>query len=139
MFVFIGLEYLGFLLFIIYVGAISIIFSFVVMLLDIRVVSSFFENRVREFLILLFVLGFFILISFFFFFEDLFDFFLDNFFFQEVFQNQHYVFVSNKFNLELFGSILFNKYYIFVYFLALYLLLTVIIVMLIVFYKFSYY
>jgi NADH:ubiquinone oxidoreductase subunit 6 (subunit J) len=136
MFIFIGLEYLGFLLFIIYVGAISIIFLFVVMLLDIRTVSSFFENRVREFLILLFILGFFILISFLFF-ENFFDFFLDDIFFHEVFQN--YRTVSNKYNLEVFGSILFTKYYVFVYFLALYLLLTVIIVMLIVFYKFSYY
>jgi NADH:ubiquinone oxidoreductase subunit 6 (subunit J) len=46
-----GLEYMGFLIFIIYVGAISIIFLFVVMLLDIR--SLELQNRFLEYFTLL--------------------------------------------------------------------------------------
>jgi NADH-quinone oxidoreductase subunit J len=49
LFIIIGLEYLGFLIFLIYVGAISIMFLFVVMLLDIR--SLELQNRFLEYLL----------------------------------------------------------------------------------------
>jgi NADH:ubiquinone oxidoreductase subunit 6 (subunit J) len=61
LFIAMGLEYMGFLIFIIYVGAISIIFLFVVMLLDIR--SLELQNKFLEYFTLL--LG----VIFFFFFQ----------------------------------------------------------------------
>ena len=54
-----GLEYLAFLTFVIYVGAISIIFLFVVMLLDIRNLES--QNRFLEYCIMLIFIIFFFL------------------------------------------------------------------------------
>jgi len=64
LFITMGMEYMGFLLLIIYVGGISIIFLFVVMLLDIRTLEL--QNKFMEYFTLLFLVGVFFIFEIFF-------------------------------------------------------------------------
>lgn len=136
-FVFLGLEYLGFLFFVIYVGAISIIFLFVVMLLDLRNVSLVLRTRVYEFFFLLVIIGCFIIYGFIFLFFSDFDFYLVNFFYSE-FGSFFFYFDLRSYTIEVFGDFLYNYFYMYVYFLAFYLLLVVLVLLLIIFFRYSY-
>lgn len=81
-----GLEYMGFLFFSIYAGAISIIFLFVIMLLDVRVVQL--QSKFLQYFPMFFFIGFFFFMEIFYFFFTIFTFdfleisiFYDNFYF----------------------------------------------------------
>jgi len=134
LFIIMGMEYMGFLLLIIYVGGISIIFLFVVMLLDIRTLEL--QNKFMEYFTVLFLVGFFFIFEVFFVLQDNFDFQIDSLYFEDFFG----VVIDLEFgksNVDLFGEVLYNYYFMYVFFIALYLLLVVLVVLLIIFYKFT--
>lgn len=136
-----GLEYLGFLIFIIYAGALSILFLFVVMLLDIRKVEL--QNRFFSFFSVCVFLGFSLFLQFYLFIFDVFDgYFFSVFFSFKDFSSIDFgmFFNFNRFtdNLTLFGSVLFNHLFVFVFFISLYLSIVVIILLLIVFHNVTY-
>jgi len=79
LFLLVGAEYLGFLVVLIYAGALSILFLFVIMLLDIREVEL--QNKFFNLFSLGFFLGAFLFIQLGFTFLDYFDFYLFNSFF----------------------------------------------------------
>jgi len=134
LFITMGMEYMGFLLLIIYVGGISIIFLFVVMLLDIRTLEL--QNKFMEYFTLLFLVGVFFIFEIFFVLQQSFDFQIDSEYFED-FMGVVIDLEFGKSNVDLFGEVLFNYYFMYVFFIALYLLLVVLVVLLIIFYKFS--
>ena len=102
-FICLGVEFLGFLLLIVYVGAISILFLFVVMLLDIRVLEL--HNTFLNYFSISFFLGLFFIIFIIFIFFYYFDFFIfSNFFYEFLYD---FFIVSFKNNLQLFGEALY--------------------------------
>jgi NADH:ubiquinone oxidoreductase subunit 6 (subunit J) len=133
--IFLGLEYLAFLFFIIYVGAISIIFLFVVMLLDLRSVSLHMDKRISEYFIILLIFSCVFVGALSSMLALNFGFFLENSFFFQFMEFFDYIDYGS--NIMVFGEFLYNYYYIYVYFLALYLLLVVLVLLLIVFFKYS--
>ena len=127
-----GLEYLAFLTFVIYVGAISIIFLFVVMLLDIRNLES--QNRFLEYCtMLIFIIFFFLQIVIVL--KSNFEMNISNYFYDELYYAMELY--SSKNNVETFSEVLYNYYVMYIYFIAIYLLVVVVVVLLIVFFKFS--
>jgi NADH:ubiquinone oxidoreductase subunit 6 (subunit J) len=117
----IGAEFLAILIIIIYIGAISILFLFVIMMLNLRIVE------VYNSLINIFPLGIFL--GIFFFFE--FFFLLEKNYFISSYLNNDYVeldlisysLVYSKTNLYYIGEVLFNYYSVFLIISGLILLL----------------
>jgi len=112
LFIIMGMEYMGFLLLIIYVGGISIIFLFVVMLLDIRTLEL--QNKFMEYFTVLFLVGFFFIFEVFFVLQDNFDFQIDSLYFEDFFG----VVIDLEFgksNVDLFGEVLYNYYFMYVF------------------------
>jgi NADH:ubiquinone oxidoreductase subunit 6 (subunit J) len=132
-FIILGLEYLGFLIFIIYVGAISIIFLFVVMLLDIR--SLELQNRFFEYFTLIVLVLIFFLAEVGYIMAMTFDFHLFSVFYENMLIFEDISFFQN--NLENFSLVLYNYYYMYVIFVAIYMLLVVLVILFIVFFKFT--
>lgn len=134
-YLFLGAEFLAFLLLIVYVGAISILFLFVIMLLDIRTLEL--QNTFFNYFSICFILGFFFLSNFFFILEGMITISCDSLFFltEENFTQfmLNIIFSSFKTNLDLFGEVLYNHLFFFVYIVVYYLLVVLLIVLLIIF------
>lgn len=131
LYIMIGVEYLGFLIFVIYVGAISILFLFVIMLLDLRSFSNL--KVISEFLLL--SLGVLVLASccFYFLIKTDFSVNLENLhFFQFLFDFD----IDNKSNIKSFGEVLYNYYYLQVLIVCFYFFLVIIIVLCLSFFFF---
>lgn len=124
LFIFLGTEFLAFIIFIVYVGAISILFLFVIMLLNLRVV----ELYTRKILYLPFG-GILLLFSTFFFFYILSKEFILSF---EDCSNNKYNFKPLKLyllantNIKQLGELLYNYNAIFVLLIALILLVAMV-------------
>lgn len=129
LYIYLGAEFLGFLLLIVYVGAISILFLFVIMLLDIRIVEL--QNTFFNYFSICFIMGFFFLSNIYFVFEGLFDFLFDSLFFKNDFIT--YNIGTYKTNLQLFGEVLYNHLFFFAYVVVYYLLIVLLIVLLLIF------
>lgn len=135
-YLYIGAEYMGFLVLIIYAGAISILFLFIVMLLDIRFLElqgryfNFFS--ISFFFWMTLILNLCFVFSDFFFFNDIFDIFvyLD--------WDLSYFFFFFKSNIFLFGEFLYKDCFIYLFFIILYLCFTVVVLLFLVFSRFSF-
>jgi len=124
LYIIVGIEYLGFLIFVIYVGAISILFLFVIMLLDLR---SFSNLKVSiEFLLLSFFVLFIGTSCFY---------ILMKMDFSVNFESSHFskflleFDIDKKSNVKLFGEVLYNYYYLQVLIVCFYFFIVIIIVL----------
>lgn len=126
-----GAEFLSFLLLIVYVGAISILFSFVIMLLDIRtlVLHTAYYNY---FTIIAFTISLFIIIII-----SLLNLYFDLgfyvFFFEYLDMNDLFQLDPYFTNLELFGMVLYNHSFFYVFFVLFYLVIVLLVILLLIF------
>lgn len=122
LFLILGAEFLAILLIIVYVGAISILFLFVIMMLNLRIIEV--KNIIFNYLpISLFIFIHFLLLIFYIVFYDL-SFFLDNVLY--VNKNDLLTYNVKENNIILLGNLLFNHYYYLLIFAADILLLALI-------------
>lgn len=115
-----GAEFIAILLILVYVGAIAVLFLFVIMLLNIRKVEL--NNYYLNYLPL------FIFVCFFFFLELIFFLFLKNNFliFSKSFFSVDFFWIKNLYytsNVEVMGFLLFDVYYYYFFFLSFILLI----------------
>lgn len=122
----IGAEFLSVLLIIVYVGAISILFLFVIMMLNLRIVEVY--NSLVSYFPIGFFLGLFSFSVFFFILKKDFSFFsvnyIDNNLLELGLLSNHLIYSSS--NLHLLGDLLYNSYSYFLIFAGLILLLAMI-------------
>lgn len=106
-FISLGVEFLGIIFMIVYVGAIAILFLFVVMMLNIKLIE-FNENLLR-YLPLGGIIGFIFLIELFLILDKNYTFLVDNnnSYFYTTWVNNFYSFT----NIELLGLVLYTKYF----------------------------
>jgi len=116
-FMIIGAEFLSLLIFIVYIGAIAVMFLFVIMMLNVKVVE------LRSFYLKYLPVGIFIILFFFFelFIYTYYEFF---FFFNDFFYINWIDFLDFKGNIYLLGSIIYSYYFILFLFLALILFIS---------------
>ena len=116
-FMVLGAEFLSLLIFIVYIGAIAVMFLFVIMMLNVKVVE------LRSFYLKYLPIGIFIILFFFF---ELFIFIYYEFFyyFNDFFYINWVNFLDFKGNIYLLGSIIYSNYFILFLFLALILFIS---------------
>jgi len=120
LFLILGAEFLAILLIIVYVGAISILFLFVIMMLNLRIIEV--KNIIfNYFPISLFIFIHFILLILYIIYYDL-PFFIDNIFYYD----NEIIYNVKETNIILLGNLLFNYYYYLLIFAADVLLLALI-------------
>ena len=116
-FMILGAEFLSLLIFIVYIGAIAVMFLFVIMMLNVKVVE------LRSFYLKYLPVGIFIILFFFF---ELYIYIYYEFFY--FFNDFYYVnwinFIDFKGNIYLLGSIIYSNYFILFLFLALILFIS---------------
>jgi len=116
-FMILGAEFLSLLIFIVYIGAIAVMFLFVIMMLNVKVVE------LRSFYLKYLPVGIFIILFFFF---ELFIYIYYEFifFFNDFFYISWIDFLDFKGNIYLLGSIIYSNYFILFLFLALILFIS---------------
>ncbi len=116
-FMVLGAEFLSLLIFIVYIGAIAVMFLFVIMMLNVKVVE------LRSFYLKYLPIGIFIILFFFF---ELFIYIYYEFFyyFNDFFYINWVNFLDFKGNIYLLGSIIYSNYFILFLFLALILFIS---------------
>jgi NADH-quinone oxidoreductase subunit J len=116
-FMILGAEFLSLLIFIVYIGAIAVMFLFVIMMLNVKVVE------LRSFYLKYLPVGIFIILFFFF---ELFIYIYYEFifFFNDFFYVSWIDFLDFKGNIYLLGSIIYSNYFILFLFLALILFIS---------------
>ena len=116
-FMILGAEFLSLLIFIVYIGAIAVMFLFVIMMLNVKVVE------LRSFYLKYLPVGIFIILFFFFelFIYIYYDFF---YFFSDFFYINWINFIDFKGNIYLLGSIIYSNYFVLFLFLALILFIS---------------
>jgi NADH-quinone oxidoreductase subunit J len=117
-----GLSFLAVLFFIVYIGAIAILFLSVVMMLNLRTSLLFSKREKKSY----FFFFFFFVISLFFSITNLFFYNTKVFFFVENYQIYINSSLDYYVNLNYLGEVLYNNYIIFVYLAGLLLLLALI-------------
>jgi NADH-quinone oxidoreductase subunit J len=113
-----GAEFIAVLLILVYIGAIAVLFLFVIMLLNIRLIELNWYFINYKFISVLFSLGFLLQIFFLFYYKD-----IDNIFINNLVVN--YFWISNidyTSNIEVIGILLFKIFYYYFFFLSLILL-----------------
>ncbi len=113
-----GAEFIAILLILVYIGAIAVLFLFVIMLLNIRLVelNLFYINY--KSIIFFYSLFFLLQIFFLFFFKNINNFFIDD-------NIVYYLWINNlnfTSNIEVIGILLFKIFYYYFFFLSLILL-----------------
>jgi len=116
-FMLLGAEFLSLLIFIVYIGAIAVMFLFVIMMLNVKVVW------LRSFYLKYLPIGIFIILFFFFelFLYIYYDFF---YYFNDFFYLNWVNFLDFNGNIFLLGSIIYSNYFILFLFLALILFIS---------------
>ena len=116
-FMILGAEFLSLLIFIVYIGAIAVMFLFVIMMLNVKVVE------LRSFYLKYLPVGIFIIL--FFFFELYIYIYYEFFYFLNDFFYVNWInFIDFKGNIYLLGSIIYSNYLILFLFLALILFIS---------------
>ena len=112
-----GAEFLSLLIFIVYIGAIAVMFLFVIMMLNVKVVE------LRSFYLKYIPVGIFIILFFFF---EIYIYIYYEFFyyFNDFFYVNWVNFLDFKGNIYLLGSIIYSNYFILFLFLALILFIS---------------
>jgi NADH-quinone oxidoreductase subunit J len=98
-----NVEFLALTYVVVYVGAVAVLFLFVIMMLDIRVKQNFF-NQYKNILYIIFSLFIYVFILL------LFSLFDKVFFFEKTVSESSLLSIDNFSNIELFGQVLFNYY-----------------------------
>ena len=116
-FMVLGAEFLSLLIFIVYIGAIAVMFLFVIMMLNVKVVE------LRSFYLKYIPVGIFIILFFFF---EIYIYIYYEFFyyFNDFFYVNWVNFLDFKGNIYLLGSIIYSNYFILFLFLALILFIS---------------
>lgn len=130
-FIWLNAEFIGFALIIIYGSSISILFLFIIMLFNLRLLDIYYNNyyeftKERFILNFLFILLFFLFILLFFYFCDLFSLIYLNFLSIDILYEDWLLFIySFNYinNLFIFGFVLFNFYWHYLLFAGIILLI----------------